>query len=279
MSVDNFIPTIWSDKTLDKYEEKAVFRPLMNFDYEGEISGKGDTVKINSLNDIDDAAYSGTVTYTDLDDSSRMLLIDQDRYVAKQLDDVDDAQTTPKLLNKISGLFADAFLRTQEAFLAAFYTEAGITVSTTGSPLSVTSANIISAVGGIAADMDENDVPDDGRVAVVPPWLAQKMVLAGVIRDTDNSDILSAGYIGQFQGFQIYKSNRISHSGTTWYAPMFFRRGDTIALAEQLTMVEAIRLESKMADGLRSLMVYGAKVLRPESLAVLYCAEGSESAI
>ena len=279
MSVDNFIPTIWSDQILDKYEEKAVFRPLMNFDYEGEISQKGDTVKINSLNDFDDAAYSGSVTYTPLDDASRMLLIDQDRYVAKELDDVDNAQTTPKLMAKIAGLIADAFLRTQETFIGLKYVDAGITSGTTGSPTSITSANIISTIGALAVDMDDADVPDDGRVAVVPPWLAQKMVLAGVIRDTDNSDILTAGYVGQFQGFQVYKSNRVAHSGTTWYAPMFFRRGDTIALAEQISSLEALRRESSFADALKSLFVYGVKVLRPESLAVLYCAEGAESAI
>ena len=279
MSVDNFIPTIWSDQILDKYEEKAVFRPLMNFDYEGEISQKGDTVKINSLNDFDDAAYTGSVTYTPLDDASRMLLIDQDRYVAKELDDVDNAQTTPKLMAKIAGLIADAFLRTQETFIGLKYVDAGITSGTTGSPTSITSANIISTIGALAVDMDDADVPDDGRVAVVPPWLAQKMVLAGVIRDTDNSDILTAGYIGQFQGFQVYKSNRVAHSSTTWFAPMFFRRGDTIALAEQISSMEALRRESSFADALKSLFVYGVKVLRPESLAVLYCAEGAESAI
>lgn len=279
MSVTNFIPTIWSDMVLEKYQEMAVFRPLMNTNYEGDIRNFGDTVKINSINDFDDAAYSGTVSYTDLDDASLMLLINQKRYVAKKLDDVDDAQTKPKLMGMVSGGIAQAFLRTQEAYLSALYTEAGIVSGSTTSVTAITSANVISTIGSIAVSMDANDVPDDGRVAVVPPWLAQKMVLAGVLRDTDNSAILSAGYIGQFQGFQVYKSNRISHSSTTWYAPMFFRRNDTMALAEQVTVMEAMRLEAQFGDGIRSLMVYGAKVLRPESLAVLYCSEGSETAV
>ena len=175
MSVKNFIPTIWSDLVLTKYEERAVFAPLMNRDYEGEISGYGDTVKINSLNDFDDAAYAGSVTYTEMDDASRLLLIDQKRYVAKKLDDVDNAQTKPKLMGEATMLIADAFLRTQEAFLAGKYLEAGITSGSTASPTSITSANVISTIGALAADMDENEVPDDGRVGIVPPWLAQKM--------------------------------------------------------------------------------------------------------
>ena len=279
MSVQNFIPTIWSDLILESYAERSVFRPLMNTSYEGEIREFGDTVKINAIDDFATASYTGTVTYSDIDDASLILTIDQKKYVAKQLDDVDKAQVKPELAGAISANFGKAYVADVETKAATLYAGAGITSGTTGSPTSITSANVISQIGNIAEEMDSNEVPDDNRVAIVNPWLAQKIVLSGVIRDTANSDILSAGYIGQFQGFQIYKSNRISHSGTTWYAPMFFRAGDTLAMAEQLSEMEALRLENKFGDGLRSLMVYGMKVVRPESLAVLYCAEGSETTI
>lgn len=279
MSVKNFIPTIWSDMILQDYTEQAVFRSLLNTSYEGEISGFGDTVKINSIGDFSTTAYSGSVSYTDLDDASLNLLIDQKYYIAKKIDDIDKRQANPELMGEVTRKMAQAFLGTTEAFIASKYTDAGIVTGSTTSITSITSANVISVIGAMAVAMDNNDVPDDGRVAVVPPWLAQKMVLAGVIRDTANSAILSAGYIGQFQGFQVYKSNRITHSSTTYYLPMFFRRNDTIAFAEQINMVEAMRLESQFGDGIRSLMVYGGKVVRPESLGIIYCANGSESAI
>lgn len=279
MSIKNFIPTIWHDMVLADYMERAVFRPLLNTDYQGDIKGAGDTVKINSLGDFETTDYAGSVTYSDLDDASLMLTIDQKKYIAKKVDDIDNRQSSPKLMGEVTRKMAQAFLGGAEAFVASFYTQAGIVSGSTGSPTSITSANVISSIGTIAADMDANDVPEDGRVAVVPPWLAQKMVLAGVIRDTTNSEILSAGYIGQFQGFQIYKSNRISHSSSTWYAPMFFRAKDTIAFAEQINELEALRLSDQFGDGIRSLMVYGGKVIRPESLAVMYCAQGSETAI
>lgn len=279
MSVKNFIPTIWSDMVLQDYTERAVFRPLLNTSYEGEIRGFGDTVKINSIGDFAAGDYSGTVTYTEMEDASMFLQIDQKKYVAKKIDDVDAAQVNPKLMSEMSRKMAQAFLANTEAFIAGLYTSAGIESGSTTSPTSITSANVISTIGNMAVLMDNNDVPDDGRVAVVPPWLAQKMVLAGIAKDTDNSSILSAGYIGSFEGFQIYKSNRISHSSTTWYAPMFFRQNDTIAFAEQINSMEAIRLEAQFGDGMRSLMVYGGKVIRPESLGVLYCAQGSETTI
>jgi hypothetical protein len=279
MSVSNFIPTIWSDLINQAYAEASVFRPLANTSYEGEIRNFGDTVKINSINDFSTSTYSGSVTYSEIDDSSLIMQINQKKYVAKTLDDVDAAQIKPKMAGEIARNFGRAFVADVEAYIASLYTEAGITDGSTGSVTAITSANVISTVGDMASAFDENEVPDDGRVAIVPPWLAQKIVLSGVIRDTDNSSILSAGYIGQFQGFQIYKSNRISKSGTSWYAPMFFRRNDTIAMAEQINEMEALRREDEFADAMRALMVYGAKVIKPESLGVLYCSEGSESAI
>ena len=279
MSVKNFISTIWSDMILQDYMEQAVFRSLLNTSYEGEIRNQGDTVKINAIGDFSTTAYSGSVSYTDLDDASLNLIIDQKYYIAKKIDDIDKRQASPDLMGEVTRKMAQAFLSTTETFIAGKYTDAGIVTGSTTSVTAITSANVISVIGDMAVAMDNNDVPDDGRVAVVPPWLAQKMVLAGVIRDTDNSSILSAGYIGQFQGFQVYKSNRITHSSTTYYLPMFFRRNDTIAFAEQINMVEAMRLESQFGDGIRSLMVYGAKVVRPESLGIIYCSNGSESTI
>jgi len=279
MGVQNFIPTLWSDLTLDKYTERAVFRSLLNTSYEGEIKTKGDEVKINSIGDVETSAYSGTVTYTEFDDYSRTLKIDQDYYVAKEIPDLDKVQMTPKLMGDWTGKIADAFLRNVEAFIAAKYSEAGITSGSTTSVTSITTANVISKIADIGTSLDEADAPDTGRVAIVPPWLAKKMSLAGILRDTSNSAILSSGYLGEFQGFKVYKSNRITHSSTTWYAPMFFIANDTIAFAEQLMDFESMRLEGKFSDGVRGRIVYGGKVLRPESLAVLYCAEGAESAI
>ena len=126
---------------------------------------------------------------------------------------------------------------------------------------------------------DTNNVPQDNRVMVVPPWFIQKLYLAKVIRDTDNSNGLANGYMGNIDGWNVYMSNNVVHSSTTWYAPMFFRAGDTIAHANQLTSVESMRLQTSFGDGVRGRMVYGSKVVRPSSLGTLYCSQGSESAI
>ena len=85
--------------------------------------------------------------------------------------------------------------------------------------------------------------------------------------------------MGEFCGFSVYQSNNVTHSGTTWYAPLFFRASDTIAFASQIVKSEALRDKDQFADLVRMLNVYGAKTVRPSSLFTAIVAEGAESAI
>jgi len=277
MAISNFIPVIWSDKIFQANENKKVFAMLANRQYEGEIADKGDQVKISELGDITVGDFTGTVSYEDLDDSAKFLVVDQDKYGAFKNKDLDKVQANVDLLNEATRKMGEALADAEDQFIASLYTEAGITSGTTGSPTALTSATITTAISELTADFDVNNVPQDGRVAVCPAWFVQKLVLAKILEDTNNSEVLTNGYVGRYMGWNIFMSNNVSHSSTTWYAPMFFRQNDTIAHANQLSGVESLRLETDFADGVRGRMVYGSKVIRPSSLGVIYCSAGSET--
>ena len=104
----------------------------------------------------------------------------------------------------------------------------------TGSVKEIDSAVAISTITGIARQMDEKNAPRAGRVMVLPPWFVEKLVLAKIIRDTDNSATMTNGYLGNYLGFEMYMSNNIVASGTTYWLPMFFVKGYTIAHAQQI---------------------------------------------
>lgn len=279
MSLNEFKPTIWSDLIFMEYDKSLVFAPLMNREYEGEIQGYGDKVKINEIGDVTTNTYAGTVSYEAPKDASKFLLIDQQKYAAVTVEDIDQAQAKPKVMARITNRIGFSLAEDMDTFLAGMAEQAGITsgLGTESVPISITSANVTTYLSLVAQGMDEANNPQGGRVAVVPPWFAQKLTLAKITKDTNNSEVLTNGYVGTYYGFDIYMSNNISHSGTTWYKPMFFLRNDTIAFAEQLMKTEAMRAETAFADRLRALAVYGAKVVRPNSLAVLTCAAGAES--
>jgi hypothetical protein len=279
MAIENFKPTIWSDLIFKSYDKNFVFSQLANREYEGEISAYGDQVKINEIGNVTVNSYSGSITYEELDDASKYLLINQKKYSAVKLDDVDNVQSKPKVMGEATRKMGVAHADDVDSHIAGLYTEAGITSGSTASPTSITSVNVTSQIRAIGTSMSDNKVPKDRRVAVLPPWLIAKIDLANVVRNTDNPFIMNNAYVGRFMGFDLFESQNINASGTTWYAPMFFRANDTIAHAEQLVETEALRAEGAFEDKVRNLMVYGSKVVRPDSLAVLYCSEGSESTI
>jgi hypothetical protein len=279
MSVENFKPTIWSDLIFMEYDKSLVFAPLMNRDYEGEIQAGGSSVKINEIGDVTTKAYTGTVAYEDPKDASKFLLIDQEFYAAVKVEDIDQAQAKPKVMAKIANRIGVSLAETMDEYLASLSAEAGITsgLGTEAVPISITSANVTNYLSLVAQGMDEQNCPQGGRVAVVPPWFVQKLTLAKITLDTNNSDTLSTGFVGNYYGFDLFMSNSVEHNAAVWYKPMFFLRNDSIAFAEQLVRTEGMRAENSFSDLMRSLTVYGGKVTRPNSLAVLTCAFGAES--
>ena len=58
MSIQNFIPTIWSARLLNHLDKSHVFLYLLNRDYEGEIKNFGVTVKINQVGDVSIKDYT-----------------------------------------------------------------------------------------------------------------------------------------------------------------------------------------------------------------------------
>jgi len=279
MAYDEFKPQLWSDIILDNLDKAQVFGNLANRSFEGQIKGMGTSVKINEVGEVTTAPYSGTVNYEELLDSDKVLYINQSVYAGVTLDDVDATQSNVELMNKLSQRMAYAISDNIDQYLAGLHTEAGITVGSTSSVKEIDSTVAISTITGIARQMDEKNAPRAGRVMVLPPWLVEKLVLAKIIRDTDNSATMTNGYLGNYLGFEMYMSNNVVASGTSYWLPMFFVKGYTIAHAQQILKVEALRSETSFADKLRTLSVYGAKVLYPNTLGRIYCKAKAEAAI
>ena len=283
MSTKNFIPTLWHDAILTAYEKATVFGQLANRQFEREIKGYGDRVKINSIGDFTAGAYTpGSVTYQQIQDASIFLDVDNRDIVPVQINNIDEAQANPKVYSAAVAKMAYAMRDRIDQAVSAKYTEGTIfDGSSTGSPTSLTSATINSFMGEAGVALDDRNVPGENRVAVLPNWMAEKIRLGKIVKDTNNSAYLNMpSYAGEFAGFNVFKSNNITKSGTTWYAPMFFQAGETIALAEQLENLEVLKdKDYPMIDFVSLISVYGIKTVRPESLLYAYVANGAETTV
>jgi len=273
MSVKNFIPTIWETEVNREREKAHVFGAFVNRDYQGSIAAYGDTVKINGIGAVNIGDYvPGTdITVQELEDASTFMTIDQQKYFAFNLDDVDAAQTTPGIFSAATQEASYGLSDTADSFVAGHHGDAGIVVT----QAALNSANFLETFTELRRKFQTNNIPDGVEVKVaITPLIFEKMTLAKILQDTNNSDILSRGYSGTYLGFPIFVSNNVKTTGSIQHCVAMTNRAMTFA--DQLIGMEAYRPEGGFRDALKGLHVYGGKVVRPKEMAVLNLTVASE---
>lgn len=297
MSFVNFVPQIWSKVILAALQKKLVYGSPMvvNNDYEGEISGPGNTVHITQFGDptVSDYKPGGTITYEQLSDAGLALLIDQAKSFSFAIDDVDRRQAAGDMQAYLEGRAAYRLADQADQYIASKYTQvaAGNVLGSTGAPLTPMPYSIGGSSTWHPADfytmvteplkviLDQNNVPDDDRYIIVPPWaeslLSQTQAFVSVTdMQGQPSETFQRGFMGQVSGFNVLKSNNTPQpvaggAGTgVWAIQAGHPMG--ITYGEQITETEALRLQTTIADGVRGLHVYGAKMVRPDCAAVAY---------
>lgn len=301
MSLNNFIPALWSDTLLAAYRKDLVFGNLFNRDYQGTIAQMGDTVKINAIGDINIFNYAKDTDLNppqSLTDAQTMLVINQAKYYNFDIDDVDQAQSQPHVMSEAMAWAGYRVADTVDQFLATFYTDVAASnlVGSAGTPVVpslATSANIGNGttvydyVVVLAQFLTQSLVPRQGRWAVVPPWI--KTALTQDVRFTGSNTadarltilngnldasagMASGAYLGRVENLDIYESVNCPHlSGTIGLTGSVdvILAGHTMAvtMAEGLVKTEGYRPPYRFSDAIKGLCLYGAKTVRPYALA------------
>lgn len=285
MSLDNFTPVLWAARLLANLNDRHVYANLANREYEGEINGAGDSVKITGLGRVTVGDYTKDTDIGSpetLTTAQTTLNIDQQKYFNFQVDDIDKAQNKPKVMEEAMREAAWALNDTVDAAMAALYSEIPSANFASGSTYAAPVASGALTAGSSFYDyvvdlqviLDKSNTPEVGRWVVVPPWARGVMQKdSRFINATQlGNDIRARGVIAQAAGFDIYVSNNVVASATTSAGAYVVMAGypGAWAYAEQVASVEAYRPEKRFADAVKGLLVYGYKVVRPSNLAVLY---------
>lgn len=280
MAIANFIPEIWSARLLVTLRKSHVAAGLVNRDYQGEIKRAGDTVHITNLTAPTIGTYSEhtDITIEDVDDGTQALLIDQQKYFAFEVDDVEKAQAAGNILEPQLDAAAYGLRDVADKFLLDLLAD-GVqgTANDLGTvDISGTGGNalVYDSIVDLGVTLDESNVPDEGRFVVVAPSLHGRLlkddrfVAAG---DEAGAAARASGYIGRVNGLEVYKTNNmpaVTDVNATGGAAIAGYRG-AATYAEQILSVEAGRMEKRFADFVKGLHVYGAKVTRPSGLATV----------
>ena len=282
MSVANFIPEIMAAGILKERDEVMVAVKNCNKNWEGQIKQKGDRVKIKSVGDVTIKSYTRNADI-DLpetpDGAAQYLDITEEEYFNIAIDNVDNVQADENLLQELKRKAGIALANNQDLFIFNKYTEAGTTL-TQGS---LTSANMYSTLTKALRMMQRVGKVPEGtkKILEVSPEVAEKMILAKIIKDTNNSDIIKNGKVGNFFGLDIYVSTNVIYSGSddTVRTYCLLRTLDAITFAEQFTEMKAYEPERRFSDAMKGIQVYGAQVVRPKELICLDLTCASEAGI
>lgn len=277
MAVSNFIPEIWSKKLLKVFDATVVMGKLVNKDFEGEIQSAGDVVHIRTFGDvtINDYTRDMTIAFQALTDPMVDLNIDQQKYFAFKVDDLDKAQSDTRIMEGYAARAAVAIRDVVDSRLIGHYADvdAGNLIGSDASPITLTSGNIYSYVTQLGEVLDNANVPQEGRNLVITPKFKTMLLQSDEFtRATSLGDkVIQNGYIGNVAGFAVHVTTNNPAVGGVVNLMAFTR--DFIAYASQVSKVETVRPYNMFADAVKGLYLYGSKAVKPTAGAVLKAAE------
>lgn len=270
MAITNFIPEVWSAAILEALRAKLVFPSLCNRDYEGDIREAGDTVHITGYDDVTVRKYvrGQAITVDDANDKEAAVLeIDQSDYFAFKVNDLDKAQAKADMTGKFTNSAAYNMMKNVENYISNLMDTA---VETPAKTVDVgTPADAYLAVVEAGRKLDVQNVPDEGRWLVVSPDFYSLLLQdSRFIEGTEaGHNTLLNGVVGQVRGFTVVKSNNVPRkSASPDTQSILAGTNAAVTFAQQVSQVEAMRMQTDFADMVRGLDLYGAKVIRPECL-------------
>ena len=271
------IPKLISTKLMMVNEKDLVAKKICTMDTGSQITKVGDTVTFPGLADPTINDYTGTITYEDLEDAGATLLIDQKKYYAFKIDDIENFQSTIDLKGASTDRAAYKLRDTADAFVFALHAGAGTTITAT-----VSETIALSTTSTVIRKLEEANVKPNQRWLVIPPWYKEKLMLAGVkfqVNDGMNGEKGGLSWVN-YNDTDIFVSNNLVTTGAegSYVTQCLAGSYNSIIYAEQILKSRFIaELEGSFAGGASGLHVYGARVLKPAELVRIAATQASAS--
>ena len=274
MTISNFRPSIWSANLLVAYRPKLRYGALINRDYEGEIAQAGDTVRITSIGRPTVSTYvpnETVITPEQVTDSQRTLVVDQSKYFAFGVDDVDARQARGNVIPQAMNEAAFNLASVVDGYIASSYT--GVQSANQLGAITLSKTTPADAYDLLLIPMrerlDDANVPDEGRQIVISPavyslLLRDQRFIANAAGNIASA--LTTGVIDAISGLNVLVSNVTPLVSSGVNAVIAGVPGG-YTFADQISKVEAYRPQSAFEDAVKGLSLYGGKLVRPDSWA------------
>ena len=272
---EKFIPELYAKKVLNRFYATDVLNGIVNMDYSGEFSNKGDTVhirrepKFTPVDHLVDAPFSfETVT-----DEEVLLSIDYDKVTAARLPYEDMELSDIDLENMVIESMKKAHTKMVQQIVFQ-----GVSSSATSTVTSLdwqTALNPTKAIGSAQVALDNLEVDQDNRWLLMSPAmcnkLAQEVSLYAQNMGTPKGALFD-GYVGHYNGFDIYKTPYLAGAGTAgapWYALAGHKSAISMATKIQNAKMVDLAAAGYLGMGIVFQTLFGFQVTQPDALVSL----------
>lgn len=273
-----FIPEIWSDEIIASYEKSLVVKPLVRA---MSMTGKkGDTIHIPKPDRGDASAKAAETQVTLIAGTTGELVvtIDQHFEYSRLIEDITDVQA----LNSLRRFYTEdagyalatkvdtAIIAESAAFTAqkSFVAE-GLADESGATTTAFNDAGFREAI----QILDDNNVPGESRVFVIPPAVKREMlgVSQYISSDFVTGQPVVNGKIGSLYGVDIFVSTNLETAvGET---KCLLMHKDAIVFAEQMGVRTQTQYKQEfLADLMTADTLYGTETYRPEAGVVISAA-------
>ena len=299
-----FIPTLWSGKLAQKFYAATVFGEIANTDWQGDITGMGDTVIINTIPTITINNYEvgQNLNYEIPAPSTISLTINKGKYFGVNVNNVLELQAKPKLMDVftndaamqmkiqidkdvLGGTFNQGASYNQGADAGKI--SGAFDLGTDDVPVTLSALNILQNITALSSVLDEANVPETDRFLVISPTERQILMQSNLAQAQfmgDPSSVLRNGKVGMIDRFTVYVSNLLpraaagedwvggTDAGTAKRHAIMAGHKSAITFASQIAKVESLQNPNDFGTLIRGLNVYGYKVVQQDGLALLVAA-------
>ena len=256
MAVTNFIQTIWSKKIQDDLELKCKLVDNCLRDYEGDVK-HAQSVKILGVGEPTIGDYTGAdIEIEEMSDRGQMLTIDQAKYFAFYVDDVNQAQSVPGLAERYQEKAVHGLAVARDTYVATLIQGAANKTTVT-----MTEEGFKKGVDEAIVALRNRNFDEEGVIEITPA--AYNLFKNHLITlSTNNPEYIKKGIVGMYDNMEVIMSNNLKTPGCV-------RGKKAVAFAGQINEVEALRAEKKFKDIIRGLDTFGAKIIDEKRIQVL----------
>ena len=277
MTLQHFIPELWSASILENFRRDTVLVGMANREYEKAFTA-GTKIHIPGIvsikvKDYKTGAVTGTggvkvprTTIPDAVESTGIeITIDQEKAFDFLVDDIDAAQANQSL-DEYTKSAAAALVEDSETFLTVMLASKGTAGTGIANPTNWETA--YAAILKLRGKLSAEKVPAMDRVLLINAAFEEFLLSDGSkLTSFDKSNVtegLREATIGRLLGFDVVTSPWLDN--TKPMAIGFHK--PSVAYVSQVEKTESMRAEQTFADRVRGLHVDGGAVLRPKAIQV-----------